>query len=59
MTLSVVVNSMVLSAPWARGRRTLYAGVTVGPVTWWVQRWDTERAPRNRILSADRVMGWT
>lgn len=42
-----------------KGRRTFYARLRIGRRWLFVQRWDTERAPNNRFLSRDRVMGWT
>jgi hypothetical protein len=49
----------LLGTEWARYRRTFYASVTLGRTTFWLQRWDTERAPDNRFRSRDGVMGWT
>lgn len=59
MEFNVKITSDVLTAPWARSRRTVYAAITVGRTTCWVQRWDTQRAPNNRWRSRDGVMGWT
>jgi hypothetical protein len=39
------------------GRRSFYLNVAVMGRRWWVQRWDTARAPLNRFRSG--TMGWT
>jgi hypothetical protein len=41
------------------GHRSFYARVLFGSRWVWIQRWDTARAPQNRFLSADGLMGWT
>ena len=41
------------------GHRSLYAKLQIFGQTFWLQRWDTERATNNRFLNADGSMGWT
>ena len=60
MTLiAIAVHSMRLGFRPVRGRRTFYLTLTLFGRTLWVQRWDTGRAPRNRLRSRDGLMGWT
>lgn len=39
------------------GRRSFYASFTLFGRVFWIQRWDTARAPRNRFRTGP--MGWT
>ena len=39
------------------GRRSFFAVFSFGRRSFWLQRWDTARSPRNRFRSGD--MGWT
>ena len=43
------------------GRRTVYAALTVGRKTFWIQRWATESCLSKTpfAFSADRLMCWT
>lgn len=51
--LSLTTHTMRLY----NGRRSFYGALTMLGRTFWIQRWDTARAPRNRFRSGD--MGWT
>lgn len=53
--LGLLVNVMRLY----NGHRSVYVRVTVGPRSWWVQRWDVARTTGHRFLSRDGLMGWT
>jgi hypothetical protein len=41
------------------GHRSVFAVLQFGRRTFFAQRWDTARAPKNRLLNADGSMGWT
>jgi hypothetical protein len=55
------IHSMRLTFDPVAGRRTLYAAITIGSTTFWLQRWDTERCSRPSpfAFSSDRLMCWT
>jgi hypothetical protein len=50
------VNSSILLS---NSRRSFLFSVSTSTVRLWVQRWDIQRAPRNRLKTRDGVMGWT
>lgn len=52
--LALHISSMVFSF---NHRRSLYICFTFGKTRFWIQRWDNERAPKNRFRSGD--MGWS
>jgi hypothetical protein len=52
--LSIRISSVVFSF---NGKRSLYVSVVIGRTRYWVQRWDNDRAPKNKFRNGD--MGWS
>ena len=63
MTLGFEVNVSELRFEPVSGRRTVFAKLTVGSRTFWVQRWDAVRSissnRRIMVRSFDGLMCWT
>lgn len=59
--LSLEINVMRLAFAPVRGRRTLYVSLHMGSRTFWLMRWDTERALKHKpfAYSRDRLMCWS
>ena len=59
--LSAGVNVRHLEFNPVNGRRTLYASITLGRRTFWLQRWDTAGCSNQTpfAFSSDRLMCWT
>jgi hypothetical protein len=61
LELTLALNVSRLKFDPVRGRRTLYAKLTLGSNTFWLMRWDTARAMHHKpfAFSRDRRMCWS
>jgi hypothetical protein len=61
MTIAFSFNISKLNFEPCTNRRTVYASLKIGKRTYWLQRWDTGRCTKEKLLSISRdgLMCWT
>lgn len=59
MELNLTFEINIHSYKLYNGYRSFYATVRLLGKRLWVMRWDTARAPANRLKTKDGLMGWS